>query len=585
MSTRWIIRPFDRDQVEALSRASGMSPLVAHLLINRGITTSAAARAFLDAKLTGLHDPTLLPGVNEAAQRIVAAITSGRKIVVYGDYDVDGVCGTSLLWNCLKLAGAVNPSYYIPHRVEEGYGVNGDALRKLVTEERASLIITVDCGISAVEQAKLARELGVELIITDHHTIGGTLPDADVLVHPRLPGGSYPFGELCGCGVAFKLAWEICKSFGDGKKASPHLREFLMQSLGFVALATIADVVPIEDENRLLVRHGLEIMRKEASPGLRALMRVSGIDPSRGINPGQVGFKIGPRINAAGRLEHAMRAVELLTTSHADLADEIAEELNQYNLNRQETEKAMVGEAHAIIEEQGGLGERGAIVLMKDGWHAGVIGIVASRIAETYHRPTIILAINEDLAQGSARSVPTFNLYDAIAACSEKLLAFGGHAAAAGLKLHRSDFEEFADRFDHHCREALKPEQRQKTLIVDAEVPIAMITTKAVEDIERMQPFGIGNPQPLLVISKARVNDKPKFVGADGKTVQVKLGQDGQSVKCVAFGQADRWRKVSEGATCSVVAAPQINEYNGYRSVQLMIRDFKVEDEDGGNST
>jgi single-stranded-DNA-specific exonuclease len=580
MSTRWMTRPFDRDRIGALAREAGLSPLVAQLLINRGVGDAAAARVFLEGKLAGLHDPATLPGASEAAERISSAILKGRKIIVYGDYDVDGVCGTSLLWSCLKLAGAKDVGYYIPHRVEEGYGVNPEALAMLATERGADLIITVDCGISAVKEAALAKSLGVELIITDHHTIGKDLPDADVLVHPRLPGSSYPFGDLCGCGVAFKVAWQVCKLFGDGKKASPHLRDFLMNSLTFVAMATVADVVPLAGENRLLVKHGLLGMAGGPSMGLKALLRASSIDPSRGVNAGQVGFKLGPRINAAGRLERAMLAVELLTTGDPARAEEIAANLDECNSRRQATERTIVAEAREIIEEQGGLGERGAIVVGKAGWHPGVIGIVASRMAEIYHRPAVVVALGEGASQGSARSVPGFNLYDAISACSEGLIAFGGHSAAAGLKMLHTTFDDFARRFDEHCRGALTTEQRQKSLMIDAEVPLAMVTLRAVEDIERMQPFGMGNPQPMIAISGVRLVGDPRFVGEDGKTVQVRFGQENAVVKGVAFNQADRWRTLRQGMTCSIVATPQINEYHGRRDVQLLIKDFKTEEED-----
>jgi single-stranded-DNA-specific exonuclease len=579
MSTRWSIRPFERDHVQALAREAGLSPLVAHLLINRGVTDVSGARTFLDARLSALHDPATLPGAVDAAERISSAVLSGRKIVIYGDYDVDGVCGTSLLWSCLKLAGAKNVDYYIPHRVEEGYGVNSEALIQLVRERGAELIVTVDCGISAVPQARLARDLGVELIITDHHTIGPDLPDAAVLVHPRLPGSQYPFGDLCGCGVAFKVAWQVCKGFGDGKKASPHLRDFLLQSLSYVALASVADVVPILGENRLLVKHGLAGLASSPSLGLKSLLKVALVDPARGINTGQVGFKIAPRINAAGRLERAMQAVELLTTEDLTRADQLASDLDAYNSRRQSVEKEIVTQAHAMIDAQGGLGDRGAIVLGHTSWHPGVIGIVASRLVDMYHRPSIVVAHGDGISQGSARSVPGFDLYQAIAACSEGLDAFGGHTAAAGLKMQHGLFEDFARRFDEHCRTALTAEQRLKSLRVDAEVPLASLTLKTVEDIDRMEPFGVGNPKPLVIVSNVRLADDPKYVGQDGKTVQVRFASGETVVKGVAFSGADRWRKFAKGAILSVVAEPQINEYHGRRDVQLVIRDFKSEEE------
>ena len=294
MNEHWRLRPHDRARIESLSRGAGISPLVAQLLINRGIDEPGRAAAFLDTRMRSLHDPELLPGAAQAADRIVRAIRDDRKIVIYGDYDVDGVCGTSILWACLRLAGAAHVEYYIPHRVEEGYGVNAEALRRLVAESKAELIVTVDCGISAVREADLARELGVEFIVTDHHTIGLALPAADVVVHPRLPGGSYPCGDLCGAAVAFKLAWQVCKFFGDGKRASPHLRNFLVGALGLVALATIADMVPLSDENRVMVRHGLAGIANRPSAGLGALMEVSGSGNKKRLTTGMIGFGLAP---------------------------------------------------------------------------------------------------------------------------------------------------------------------------------------------------------------------------------------------------------------------------------------------------
>lgn len=575
---RWRLRNFDRDQVAALSRDAGIAPLLAQLLLNRGIGDARGVADFYDERLSGLHDPETLPGVPEAAERIVAAVRARRKIVIYGDYDVDGVCGTSILWACLKLAGARDVGYYIPHRVEEGYGLNGDALRKLATEQRAEVVVTVDCGISAVAEAKLARELGIELIITDHHTIGLDLPEAAVLVHPRLPGSRYPFGELCGCGVAFKLAWQVCKSFGDGKKASPHLRDFLLESIALVAMATVADVMPVHGENRLLVRRGLVGLAQAPSHGLRALMGVAGCLGKAELNTGTIGFKLAPRINAAGRLERAMQAVEMLITDDPARAEELAQALDLCNQQRREVEKGIVDQAHELIEAQGGLNGRGAIVLGQVGWHPGVIGIVASRLAEHYHRPTILIALNDDHGHGSARTIGSFNLYDAIHACSAGLLTFGGHAAAAGLKLPRAHFEAFAERFETHCRGALDAEQLTKSITIDAEVLLGQLTPKVVEAIERMEPFGVGNPRPLLVANDVRVVADPRFVGEGGRTTQLKFNQGGATIKAVAFGMADRCQALKAGMTCSVAFSPSINEWNGRRDVQLEIKDFRFDE-------
>ncbi len=577
MTTRWRPRPFDSDRIASLSRAAGIAPLTAQLLINRGIDDPQAARAFLDAKLGQLNDPETLPGVIDAAARIVRAIQDDRPIVIYGDYDVDGVCGTSVLWACLHLAGARRVHYYIPHRVEEGYGVNAEALRKLAQEHARPLVVTVDCGISAVAEAKLARELGIELILTDHHTIGPELPTADVLVHPRLPGSVYPCADLCGAGVAFKLAWQVCKSFGDGKKASPHLRDYLVRAMGMVALATIADVVPLQGENRILVRHGLAGIAGSPTVGLHALMQVAGCLEKSRLTTGSVAFSLAPRINAAGRLERAMRAVEMLTTEDAGLARTIAEELNLVNSRRQEIEREIVAEAQAMIHDAGGLNERGAVVLGKKGWHPGVIGIVASRLVDYYHRPTLIVAFGEEFAQGSARSVPGFNLYDAIRDCSEGLIGFGGHAAAAGIKLTEAHFPVFAERFEARCRSALTPEQLERVLVIDAEVPLAVLSRPVVEEIGRLEPHGMGNPRPLMLASGVRIQGEPRLVGELKNHVQLRLAQGNTQVKAIGWNMAEKARELVPGVSCSIVFSPCINEWNGRRDVQLELKDLLIE--------
>ena len=578
MNVRWRLLSHDRDAIAALAHSAGVPVLVAQLLLNRGVADGHSAREFLSARRDALHDPSTMHGVAEAADRLVRAAREGRKIVIYGDYDVDGVCGTSILWACLKLAGAKEVEYYIPHRVEEGYGVNGDALRYLAKERRASVVVTVDCGVGGVKEARLARELGLEYIVTDHHHIGEELPAADVVVHPRHPEGSYPFGDLCGAGVAFKLAWQVCKSFGDGKKASPHLRDFLLRAINLVAMATIADVVPLRGENRIFVRHGLRgIVGTDASVGLKALLEVSNCLNKDKLSTGNVSFGLAPRINAAGRLERAMRAVELLTTDDAEEALEIARELDECNGRRREVETTIVREAHAMIEAQGGLGERGAIVLGCKGWHAGVIGIVASRLVEAYHRPTVVVALGAEVGQGSARTVGDFHLYNALAACAEGLTSFGGHAAAAGLKLVPDRFDAFAERFDHYCRGALSADHRVKSLRIDAEVTLGMLSMAVVHAIDTLEPFGSANPRPLLVAENVHVVGEPKVVGE--RHLKLRLGQGTDTFPAIAFGQAEKLKALKGGMRCAVAFEPSINEWQGRREVQLEVKDIQMRPE------
>ena len=581
MTSFWRLRPHDSDKIASLGREANVSPLIAHLLVNRGVSSATSAKLFLGARRDSLHDPELLPGVIEAAERIVDAIRKKRKIVVYGDYDVDGTCGTSILWTCLKLAGATDAEFYIPHRVEEGYGVNGEALRTLVADRGAQMIVTVDCGVTAVREAELARELGVEFIVTDHHMPGPEWPSADVVVHPQRPGGPpYPFPEICGAAVAFKLAWQICKSFGDGKKASPHLRDFLVRSFNLVALATVADVMPLDGENRVFVRHGLRgIVADEASVGLKALLQVSGFLGKDKLTSGNLAFGLAPRINAAGRLRRAHDAVRLLTTDDAAEAQELAKTLDDCNRERQDVERAIVAEARRMVEDSGGLGDRGAIVVGKIGWHPGVIGIVAARLAETYHRPAIVVALAEDgNGQGSARSVSGFDLHAAILACSEGLTSFGGHKAAAGLKIEASRFADFAERFDLHCREALSAEMRQKSIVVDAEVPLGSLDLATVHAIDDLEPYGIGNPAPVLLAQRVHVVGDAKTMGATNVHLSCRFGQGDLSLRAVGWNMAHRIAELPRGAMVAVLFRPQINEWNGHRSVQLEIKDFEAAD-------
>jgi single-stranded-DNA-specific exonuclease len=377
--------------------------------------------------------------------------------------------------------------------------------------------------------------------------------------------------------VAFKLAWQIAKSFGDGKKASPHLRDFLLRAINLVALATVADVVPLEGENRIFVRHGLRGLTSDPSVGLRALLEVSGCLGKERLRTGTLSFQLAPRINAAGRLERAMAAVEMLTTDDETLARELAQSLDECNARRQEVERAIVAEAHDMIRASGGLGDRGAIVLGQKGWHAGVIGIVAGRLADTYHRPSIVVSLSDPLAQGSARSVPGFNLVEALRACGEGLLGFGGHAAAAGLKLAPDRFAAFAERFDHHCRASLRPEQLRKELLIDAEVPLGTLTVPVVEKIDALEPYGIGNPRPFLLADRVRVMGEPRICGDKKNHLQIRFGQGAVGiVKAVAWNMAHRVTELTPGALCSLVFQPTINEWNNRREVQLDIKDWQV---------
>jgi single-stranded-DNA-specific exonuclease len=571
--TRWVLRPSDPADVRVLQSAAGLHPVVARILANRGVTGPAAAANFLDSRLTALHDPSGLPGVVEAAEVIVAAIRAGRKITVYGDYDVDGVTATTVLWGMLRAAGA-RCDYYIPSRFEEGYGLNRDALDALKAAG-TDLVVTVDCGISALDQARHARAIGLDLIITDHHHIGDELPEALAVVHPRLPG-SYPFGDLCGAAVGFKLAWQVARAFGDGAKASPAHRDYLMEALGLVGMATIADMMPMHGENRVLVRHGLEALGRSPSAGLKALLKVAGHKAGRPVGATTIGFQLGPRINAAGRMARAATAVELLSTTDGDAAARLARDLEDCNVERKALQEDLLAEAHAMVQAQGGLGDRGAIVLGRAGWHPGVVGIAAGRLADTYHRPAIVVVLDDELGHGSARSVAGFNLVQALETCREGLIGFGGHAAAAGVRVARRHYPDWGARFDDHCRAHLTAEQMLKELLIDAEVGLKSLSWSLVEDMGRLEPYGIANPRPLLAAHGLRLAEDPRPVGATKTHVQFRLEQEGKVVKGIGFSMAARVKTLREGDLVSIAFEPTINEFAGRRTVEVEVKDIKL---------
>ena len=438
MERKWTFHPHDEAGIRRLGGQLRISPLLAQVLIARGFSQAEAAREFLDAKLSDLHDPSELPGIDAAADLIVQAIQDKRRITIYGDYDVDGVTGTSILWHCLQLSNAT-VDYYIPCRLEEGYGLNIAALQQLHEEDPKRLVVSVDCGIASVAEAALAKDIGLDLIITDHHHIGSELPNALVLVHPRLPGSTYPFGELCGAGVAFKLAWAICQRLGDGKKASPRMREFLKQAVGLAALGTVADVVPLLGENRVIVRYGLQSLREQSSLGMKALLGITGLLDKPEIRADDIGFGLGPRINAAGRLGQARLAVELLTTENSERATKLAEYLNTLNDNRKTVERRILKQAKEMVAENPQWESHKTLVLAHHDWHPGVIGIVASRVTEEFSKPTVLVALRDDgTGQGSGRSWAGFDLYSGLSSCREHVVSFGGHKAAAGVRLKAS---------------------------------------------------------------------------------------------------------------------------------------------------
>lgn len=582
MPKEWRIAPHDPARIEALQRAAGVSAVVAQLLICRGIHDPRAAREFLDAKLSGLRDPLELAGTAAAVERISAGIAAGRKIVVYGDYDVDGMSGTALLVQCLRMLGA-DVSYYVPHRVDEGYGLNDDALTTLAGRG-AQLVITVDCGIASVAQAHTARNLGLELIVTDHHQFGAELPAAAAIVHPGLPGAGYAFPGLCGAGVAFKLAWALCQHASQAKRVGERMKNFLLQAVGLAALGTVADVVPLGlmngcCENRILVRHGLASLRERPPLGVAALMKITGLDQKPELSSEDIAFTLAPRLNAAGRLGQATLGVELLSTDSPDRAQALAEYLHELNSSRDSLERS-IQLAASKQAQQFDLEHDAALVLSGRGWHPGVIGIVASRLVEKHHRPVVLIALDEAGLKpgiGSARSIPGFDLHQALAACSSRLLSHGGHAAAAGLKIDAEQIDAFRADFCEYAAATISQAQRVAELRIDAEVPLSALTLAAVEQLELLAPFGQGHPRPLLCTGEVTLSEPPKRIGSGERHLALRVSQHGVRMRAVAFGGGEWAEPLSElDGPIHLAFRPSINTYMGRRSVELQVCDWRT---------
>ena len=579
----WRLLPHDPGAIAQLAEALRTPHVVAQLLLNRGVTSPEQGRRFLDAPLTGLHPPDLLPGVPEAANRILAAAKAGRKLCVYGDYDVDGVSGSAILLQCLRLLGA-KVEVYVPHRLEEGYGLNCDALRQIAAAG-STMVITVDCGIASVVEAAEAKRLGLELIVTDHHEFTDTLPDAAVLVHPRLPGTDYPFGRLSGSAVAFKLAWAIAQRECGGPKVTPRYREFLLDAVVLAALGVVADVVPLHDENRIIVRHGLNRLRQTESVGLRALCEVAKIETGAEVRASDIGFKLAPRINAAGRLGCAHVAVELLTTTVRQRAVDLAEFLDQRNLERQTLERKLLHDAKEMAEQDGRLNDP-ALVLAGRNWHPGVIGIVAGRLTEAYGRPTIMIALPAEettdallrgLGVGSCRSVGGFAINEALRGCGELLAGHGGHAMAAGLRLLPENVDAFRERFCGYVAAHYPGGAPAPSLVVDAEAPLSVLTPGLLKDIDRLEPYGSENRPPLFLAGGLEVVGEPRKVGQGERHLSFMVRQNGAKMKAIAFGMADRVEELmAEGGACSLAFTPKINDWNGRRYVDLHVTDLQA---------
>ncbi|MYA98867.1 single-stranded-DNA-specific exonuclease RecJ [Candidatus Poribacteria bacterium] len=565
---KWRFRNSDFDSSLALASEAGVSPFAAQLLINRGIKTAAEARAYLYPTFDELHSPFELADMDKAVERIHTAISRGEKICVYGDYDTDGTTATALLLNTFRQMD-VPAAYYIPSRFDEGYGLSEDAIKKIHEKNDAKLIITVDCGITSVKEVALANQLGMDVIVTDHHQPEQEQPPAHALISPKIPGNEYPYRELAGVGLAFKLAQGLIDD-----------RMFLESLLDLVALGTVVDMAPLTGENRILSRLGLAELDKRERPGIHALCEAAGHKIDTPLDGYALSFKLGPRINAAGRMDTAHKVVDLLTTDAEDVATRIASELNQANRDRQDLEKHIQDQATEIIEREIDDATVG-IVVASDKWDEkaqGVVGIVAARLMQTYYKPAIVLAINGDEATGSGRCIEGMNLANSLVACTALLVKHGGHAAAAGLTIETRNIPKFKDAFNEYASKHLTEAALQPKLDLEFETHLSLLTLDTLKELEQFEPFGQENPTPLFGKRRVKVADgTPRTMGQDGSHLKMFVNDGGVRHCAIAWGAGDQLVTFNRpNVSLDVAFSPQINEWQGTRSVQLILKDWEV---------
>ncbi len=557
---RWILKEDSLGNIESLAQQLGVEPLVATLLVQRGIDTVEKAKKFLKGK-DEIHDPFLFEDMEKTVSRIKSAIEQGEKIVIYGDYDADGVTSTSVLLLAIReLGGKVE--FYIPNRFHEGYGLNEGAVRHL-HEKGCSLMITVDTGISGVHEVEIANGLGMDVVITDHHEIPPVAPEAFAIIHPKMAETAYPFHELAGVGVAFKLAHGLLGYFPK------HL-------LDLVVIGTIADLVPLQGENRVLAKEGIKALQQTKRLGLKALYEVAGVEQAV-ITEQEIGFSIGPRMNAVGRLGDADPAVHLLLTEDVDEAQELASFMQDTNKERQEIVQAITEEAIAEIEAHKDIYGGKALVVAKEGWNVGVIGIVASRLVSEYSRPVIVLGIDKEkgIAKGSGRSISGFDLFANLSDCRDILPHFGGHPMAAGMTLSMDNVNELRTRLNELAEEQLQEEDLVPVTEVDAECELKDISLKALEELQMLAPFGVGNPKPIFVIRNIKAVGA-RQIGGQGTHLKLTLSKDNETLDAVGFGLGSVYNHMSQEPIISVLGEASINEWNNTRKPQLMLKDLSI---------
>ena len=569
MNNKWNYQPPSQEQTEAakaLSKETGISPILCNLLLERGITSAAEAKRFFRPQLNELHDPFMMKDMDIAVNRLNEAMGRKERIMVYGDYDVDGTTAVALVYKFLQQFYS-NIDYYIPDRYEEGYGVSEKGV-DYAYETGVKLIIVLDCGIKAVDEIAYAKEKGIDFIICDHHVPDEVLPPAVAILNAKRPDATYPYEHLSGCGVGFKFMQAFAQNNGiDFHNLTP--------LLDLVAVSIASDIVPIMGENRVLAFHGLKQLNSNPSVGLKAIIDVCGLTEKE-ITVGDIVFKIGPRINASGRIQNGKEAVELLIEKDFSTALEKANQINQYNETRKDLDKAMTEEANKIVEELEDLSERHTIVIFNEAWHKGVIGIVASRLTEIDYRPAVVLTRTNDMATGSARSVSGFDVYKAIEHCRDLLENFGGHTYAAGLSMKAENVKEFTRRFEEYVSNHILPEQLSAVIDIDAEIDFRDITPKFHSDLKRFNPFGPDNHKPVFCTYKVYDYGTSKVVGREQEHIKLELvdNKSNNVMNGIAFGQSSQVRYIKTKQSFDICYTIEENTHKR-GEVQLQIEDIK----------
>ncbi|MBI4563937.1 MAG: single-stranded-DNA-specific exonuclease RecJ [Planctomycetes bacterium] len=570
---KWVFMPSHRPLAGTLAQGLGISPVTAHVLINRGIGDAAAARAFLQAELAHLHDPMLFSQMPRAVQRLERALRDGEGIGIFADYDVDGTTGAAVLYKYFSMLGRTARTY-VPHRVTEGYGLSAAAV-DFFAQAGVKVLITVDCGTNDHAEIERARERGMDVLVVDHHETPTRASAAAALINPKADD-RYPFKGITSVGIAFKVAWALSKGVGRARPAGTRFEEFLLDAMGYVALGTVADVAPLVGENRVFVSYGLKALGSCRSAGLRALAERAMGGDVKAFDTFDISFKLAPRLNALGRVGRAEDTLELLVCEDSVRIEELLNLMESANRARREIEDAIYRQAVEQVERRPELQRDAVLVVADERWHVGVVGIVASRLVERFGRPAFVLAIEDGMARGSGRSVDGFRLHEALEASRDLLVSGGGHAKAAGVGVRRERLEEFRRRVNEHAADVLRDAPQEAVLEIDEEVRLSEVTRGLVRELDRLAPFGEGNAPPRLAASHVRVAGPPRLMGKknDHLSFHVRDGS-GPALRAVAFGRADAFDRTAAATTLSLAFRPVLNAWKGRESVELHVDDIK----------